>query len=737
MEPEQTSMTSASTTAEPIAENETKSQTGNSAPPSDATQGDSAGDRSGMADKAKDSLRAATAAAKDKAKLTAEKIKAYDFKGDARSVADEVKNLRKNWRDYDLRAAVRETIADAKKDPKSLWRKPAEAKPGKKFAAAGFGLSVALLLVLFATSGSFLGFLCLLFGLAALCYSVIGLKTEGRGLAVGGAAVSLLVLLCALGQTFGSSGADADPSSEALAGDVIPAPYDNEGLASAGWSDIVAAAENAKQMKSLNFLGFYPGMSMADAKTLRAHYNLDKESLGFAYNEKNGEVYKIWFSPLALDVIGDVANDFETAIGFVMGYFDLSNVDEVMKAEESGHYHYKASTGVTVDLWRGGFRKGTNGALVVTDIARQNAAKDVPVANKMRQAAQDLQATGVRMKLLTISGDVEMLLKETKDGTGYVSVFPVLKAQWEALLGPIPQPSEEMTESNFLSSFARGLNRGDAEKKDPEMKQVEDAGRLGPLDAIPVSKTYRKLFADDKVRFMSEFVEKLNELPTMQEAGWVFRLADGASPETGAVLAGENRRPQIGVEELIESLVDIPGQNFKMGKFEVTQRQWEAVRGNNPSEFKSSSPNAPVENVSLADANFFVRDLNALKVVKKAGLVFDLPTKEEWEYACKAGTDGDYCRLADGTDITAETLSRVAWVHTDDASPAQPRSVGEKEPNAFGLYDMIGNVAEHTDSCGVCGGTIADKTASSQSFEFDESLEAKPLCGLRVKATKR
>ena len=112
--------------------------------------------------------------------------------------------------------------------------------------------------------------------------------------------------------------------------------------------------------------------------------------------------------------------------------------------------------------------------------------------------------------------------------------------------------------------------------------------------------------------------------------------------------------------------------------------------GENPSKFKNVDN--PIENVSWNDCQKFLKKLNALPSVKESGLVFRLPTEEEWEYACRAGSTEDYCKLADGTGITEDTLGEVAWY--DDNSESKTHPVGKKKPNAFGLYDMLGNVGE-------------------------------------------
>ena len=144
------------------------------------------------------------------------------------------------------------------------------------------------------------------------------------------------------------------------------------------------------------------------------------------------------------------------------------------------------------------------------------------------------------------------------------------------------------------------------------------------------------------------------------------------------------------VLSIISGMVQIPGKNFKMGKYEVTQAQWEAVMGENPSRFKGADN--PVENVSWDDCQEFLKKINALPSVKKSGLVFRLPTENEWKYACRAGSTGDYFKLADGTEITKSTLGEVAWY--EDNSGRKTHLVGQKKPNAFGLYDMHGNVWE-------------------------------------------
>ena len=151
---------------------------------------------------------------------------------------------------------------------------------------------------------------------------------------------------------------------------------------------------------------------------------------------------------------------------------------------------------------------------------------------------------------------------------------------------------------------------------------------------------------------------------------------------------------QLLAREIIASMVRIPSRSYMIGQYEVTQTQWEAVMGANPSCYKGADN--PVENVSWDDCQAFLKKLNALPAVKKSGLTFRLPTEEEWVSACRAGATGKYCLLANGTEITEDTLGRVAWFKDNSYGKTHP--VGQKEPNAFGLFDMHGNVCEWTST---------------------------------------
>ncbi|MFH1422540.1 MAG: SUMF1/EgtB/PvdO family nonheme iron enzyme, partial [Planctomycetota bacterium] len=122
-------------------------------------------------------------------------------------------------------------------------------------------------------------------------------------------------------------------------------------------------------------------------------------------------------------------------------------------------------------------------------------------------------------------------------------------------------------------------------------------------------------------------------------------------------------------------------RSFYIGIYEVTQAQWREVMGNNPSYF--SGDNLPVECVSWDDVQGFITALNNREGVT----YYRLPTEAEWEYACRAGSTTRYC-FGDDTGL----LGDYAWYWSNSGNTTHP--VGTKLPNAWGLYDMHGNVWE-------------------------------------------
>jgi formylglycine-generating enzyme required for sulfatase activity len=132
-------------------------------------------------------------------------------------------------------------------------------------------------------------------------------------------------------------------------------------------------------------------------------------------------------------------------------------------------------------------------------------------------------------------------------------------------------------------------------------------------------------------------------------------------------------------------------RGFWMGKYEVTQGEYEAVMGSNPSHF-TGNPNRPVEQVSWDDATNYCgqlaqRERAAGRILINS--VYRLPTEAEWEYACRAGTT---TRFSYGDDPGYTNLTNYAWYDGNSGGTTHP--VGQKLPNSWGLHDMHGNVWE-------------------------------------------
>lgn len=166
--------------------------------------------------------------------------------------------------------------------------------------------------------------------------------------------------------------------------------------------------------------------------------------------------------------------------------------------------------------------------------------------------------------------------------------------------------------------------------------------------------------------------KNITQIFTDETTGIQFMSIKGGSFMMGSPTTEKGRQAEEGPQHIVHV------SDFHMACFEVTQEQYEAIMGNNPSGLVGK--NCPVDWVSWDEAQEFIKKLNSLNNTE-----YRLPTESEWEYACRAHTESRYHF---GDEITIEQVNYGAKISCRN-SP-----VGAHPPNAFGLYDMHGNVFE-------------------------------------------
>ena len=245
----------------------------------------------------------------------------------------------------------------------------------------------------------------------------------------------------------------------------------------------------------------------------------------------------------------------------------------------------------------------------------------------------------------------------------------------------------------MILSVSAGFIVAQPQAKGPLRKdQLIEALKVGGLPAGEYIQRIRDRGVDFDLT--PEIEKELRDAGASSEIIEAIRTNHHCIPTAVKVTAGEVVKNSLGME-----LVPIPPGSFCMGssnhgkderpihevkikeafyigRHEVTQAIWQKVMGENRSFFKGDQ--LPVEQVNWDQAQDFVKKLNE----RRDGFVYRLPSEAEWEYAARAGTIGDY----------AGDLNQMAWYLDNSEKGTHP--VGLKKPNAFGLYDMHGNVFE-------------------------------------------
>jgi uncharacterized caspase-like protein len=320
-----------------------------------------------------------------------------------------------------------------------------------------------------------------------------------------------------------------------------------------------------------------------------------------------------------------------------------------------------------------------------------DACRDNPFARRFRSSSRGLAkveaASGTLIHYATRPGSV------ASDGDGQNGTYT------EALLALMSEPSVPV--ELMLKRVANNVVAKTKGKQEPWVEgslrgdfyfRPVAGGTSGavPQPAVPVDLTTVEISfwesiksstdAEDYQSYLNRFPNgqfvELAERRMKKKPAMVNDAASSATPTSVTII-----KDCVGCPEM----VPIPGKNIAIGKTEVTQGQWRIVMQSDPPELKfKGCDDCPVENVNWNDAQDFIGKLNL-----KTGKNYRLPSESEWEYACRAGGRNEYC----GSD----NADSVAW-HSGN-SGQRTHSVGGKQANAWGLYDMSGNVWEFTQDC--------------------------------------
>jgi len=290
--------------------------------------------------------------------------------------------------------------------------------------------------------------------------------------------------------------------------------------------------------------------------------------------------------------------------------------------------------------------------VVLTDIGgRSGASEKVQLeAARQGQVLADESAWGVASR----AENIEAYRK-------YLSDFPTGRHASEAR-GRINAVQEEEQRRQQEAEWRRAEAQDDDAFRRAKQENTQSAYRAY-LNSYPSG------------RHVSEARERI-EVLTEPRQGQIWRESV-TGMEFVWIPAGEFLMGSNSGDDDERSVHRVAIDGFWMGKHEVTQRQWEKVKGFNPSASYARGDNYPVQCVSWIDVQDFINRLNS-----QTGKNFRLPTEAEWEYACRAGTTSDRYGF----------LSNIAWWYNNSHEKAHP--VGQKDPNDWGLYDMLGNVWE-------------------------------------------
>ena len=333
-------------------------------------------------------------------------------------------------------------------------------------------------------------------------------------------------------------------------------------------------------------------------------------------------------------------------------------------------------------------------------LRRQRIDQAVRDAARMAEVAVHFEAY-MRDHLGPLQGILEQVVRVDSDLHRAVAEIEDLTRQLVQQQHLTPLPGSELLDERWLTFLTAGQLKKERleemwerlERQDGDLEALEvDLATSASSAASPVLTALDNIRTLVEVRLAPLVPAPVTVTPEMAEGASRPRVVSVSPPEPRLV-------DRFGIEFVL-----IPAGTFQMGSehgnddekpvhtvhlsrpfylgiYPVTQRQWEAVMGSNPSRFQG--PEHPVEQVSWDKVQEFIRSLNT----HEGRALYRLPTEAEWEYAARAGATGAYCF---GDDVTQ--LAQYAWYEDNARGTTHP--VGQLQPNAWGLYDMHGNVWE-------------------------------------------
>ena len=361
----------------------------------------------------------------------------------------------------------------------------------------------------------------------------------------------------------------------------------------------------------------------------------------------------------------------------------------------------------------------------VTAVERWEQIKETERPKELREYAREYRVkpgSGVWVKLAELRMQARVRARWADiQGTESVEMLESFVREY----GSEPGTAELVLQARSQLEELRERAARMVEATRAALEEARGTGTVAALEAY-IRLHGRVPGAAHLVREARERLEELLRPPEWTNSvGMEFVLVPAGEFEMGSTseLADDDERPRTRVRI---------GEAFWMGKHEVTQGQWKAVMGSNPSWFKHCGRDCPVENVSWKKVQQFFRKLNAME----GGQRYRLPTEAEWEYAARAGSRRDTpagdLRIAGQRN--APQLDGIAWYGGNggvryegghdcsgwdekqySSDRCGPHPVGGKAPNGLGLHDMLGNVWEWVqDRYGAYpGGAVTDPRGPS------------------------